>query len=63
MIPFRLEMLMEEPKLENLPVLLMVNKQDREDSQSSESIAELFEIQNRGTSRSIHVQPVSAITG
>jgi len=56
------EGVMEEQKLESLPVLLVINKQDINDAMSAENIAELFEVQNR-TSRRIRVQPVSAITG
>jgi len=56
------ESVMEEQKLESLPLLLVVNKQDINDALSAESIAELFEIQTR-SSRRIRVQPVSAITG
>jgi len=53
---------MEEQKLEHLPVLLMVNKQDIQEAISAEAIVELFEVANR-PSRKIRIQLVSGLTG
>jgi len=49
--------------LTGVPILILANKQDKENPLSSPEIAEFFGLHKLSESRVSHVQPVSALTG